>query len=50
MDFSEDDDYEGDAVLLQQVYDMEVELEDTFGVKEDGKCKIKLAIKKYEQE
>jgi hypothetical protein len=38
MDFSEDDDYDGDAVLFQQGYDMDVmvvEPGDTFEIDED---------------
>lgn len=38
MDFSEDDDYDGDAVLYQQGYDMdviEVEPGDDFEIEED---------------
>ncbi|MCV9933030.1 hypothetical protein OIU80_12125 [Flavobacterium sp. LS1R47] len=43
MDFSEDDEYDGDAVLFQQGYDMdviEVQPGDTFEIDDDCKGQV----------
>lgn len=50
MDFSEDDDYDGDAVLFQQGYDMdvlEVEPGDTFEIEEDCKGQVNCEETQY---
>jgi hypothetical protein len=50
MDFSEDDDYDGDAVLFQQGYDMdviEVEPGDTFEIEDDCKGQISCEDTQY---
>lgn len=50
MDFSEDDDYDGDAVLFQQGYDMdvlEVEPGNTFEIEEDSKGQVNCEETQY---